>query len=331
MKIDIFPHILTKRYMEAVNRISGDRYYNKQVNEAIPTIYDLDIRFRVLDEYGDMVQILTLGAPPIEAIAEPKQAVELARIANDEMAELVVKYPHRFLSAVASLPMNDMDAALKEADRAIKDLKFRGVQIYTPTNGKPIDLPEFLPLYEKMAEYNLPIWIHPVRERTHPDYVGESTSKYYIWGIFGWPYETTAAMTRLIFSGVLEKYPNLKFITHHCGGMAPFFEQRIAIAYDMNEKRLKSRVKQGLRKPVIDYYRMFYADTAIHSNIGIRCGYEFFGPEHIVFGTDMPYDDDLGFRFVRQAVEGVEQMEIPEADKRKIFEDNARHLLCLPI
>jgi len=317
--------------MEAVSRISGDRYYNKQVNDAIPTIYDLDIRFRVLDQYGDMVQVLTLGAPPIEAIGEPKQAAELARIANDEMAELVTKYPDRFVSAVASLPMNDMDAGLKEIDRAVKDLKFRGVQIYTPTNGKPIDLPEFLPLYEKMAEYNLPIWIHPVRERTTPDYVGESSSKYFIWGIFGWPYETTAAMTRLIFSGILEKYPNLKFITHHCGGMVPFFEQRIAIAYDMNEMRLNSKVKQRLTKPVIEYYRMFYADTAVHSKIAIRCGYEFFGSEHILFGTDMPYDNELGFRFVRQAVEAIEQMEIPEADKKKIFEDNARYLLRLPI
>jgi len=331
VKIDIFPHILPTKYMEAVSRISGDRYYNKQVNDAIPTIYDLDIRFRVLDQYGDMVQVLTLGAPPIEAIGEPKQAAELARIANDEMAELVTKYPDRFVSAVASLPMNDMDAGLKEIDRAVKDLKFRGVQIYTPTNGKPIDLPEFLPLYEKMAEYNLPIWIHPVRERTTPDYVGESSSKYFIWGIFGWPYETTAAMTRLIFSGILEKYPNLKFITHHCGGMVPFFEQRIAIAYDMNEMRLNSKVKQRLTKPVIEYYRMFYADTAVHSKIAIRCGYEFFGSEHILFGTDMPYDNELGFRFVRQAVEAIEQMEIPEADKKKIFEDNARYLLRLPI
>ena len=317
--------------MEALNRVFGDHYYNKQVNEAIPTIHDLDIRFRVLDQYNDMVQVLTLGAPPIEAVGEPKQAIELARIANDEMAELVVKYPDRFVSAIASLPMNDMDAALKETDRAINDLKFRGVQIYTPTNGKPIDLPEFFPLYEKMANYDLPIWIHPVRERTHSDYVDESTSKYSIWGILGWPYETTAAMTRLIFSGVLEKYPHLKFITHHCGGMTPFFEQRISIAYDMNEKRLKSRVKQGLTKDVIDYYRMFYADTAVHSKSAIRCGYEFFGPEHILFGTDMPYDDELGFRFVRQAVEAIEQMEILEADKKKIFEDNARQLLHLPV
>ena len=330
MKIDIFPHILPTKFMDAVNRITGDKHYNKQVNEAIPTLYDLDIRFRVLDKFGDMVQVLTLGAPPIEAIAERRQAAELARIGNDEMAELVIKYPDRFVSAVASLPMNDMDAALKEADRAINDLKFRGVQIYTPTNGKPIDLPEFLLLYEKMAEYNLPIWIHPVRERTAPDYAGESTSKYFIWGIFGWPYETTAAMTRLIFSGVLERFPNLKFIVHHCGAMVPFFEQRIAIAYDMNEMRLGAKVKQRLTKPVIEYYRMFYADTAVHSKIAIRCGYEFFGPEHILFGTDMPYDNELGFRFVRQAVEAIEQMDISDADRRKIFADNARRLLRLP-
>ncbi len=331
MKIDIFPHILPKRYMEAVNRIAGERYYNKAVNEAIPTIYDLDIRFRVLDRYGPMVQVLTLGAPPIEAIAEPKQAVELARIANDEMAELVMRYPDRFVGAVASLPMNDMDEALKEVDRAISDLRFRGVQIFTPTNGRAIDQPEFLPLYEKMASYNLPIWIHPVRERAQADYVGESGSKYFIWGIFGWPFETTAAMTRLIFSGILERYPNLKFITHHCGGMVPFFEQRLSIAYDMNEMRLGSKIKRGLTKSVIEYYRMFYADTAVHSRAAIRCGYEFFGSDHLLFGTDMPYDNELGFRFVRQAVEGIEQLEISEENKKKIFEDNARRLLRLPV
>jgi predicted TIM-barrel fold metal-dependent hydrolase len=331
MKIDIYPHIIPTKYMEALNRISGNKYRNKQIIEAIPTTYDLDIRFRVLDKYGDMVQVLTLGAPPIEAIAEPKQALELARMANDEMAELVTKYPDRFVSAVASLPMNNIDSALKEVDRAINDLKFRGVQIYTSINGRPIDHPEFLPLYEKMATYNLPIWIHPVREITTPDYAGESTSKYQIWGIFGWPYETTAAMTRLIFSGLLERLPNLKLITHHCGAMIPFFEQRLSIAYDMNEMCLKSRAKQRLTKPVIEYYRMFYADTAVYSKSAITCGYEFFGSEHLLFGTDMPYDNELGFRFVRQTVEAIEQMDIPDAARKKIFEDNARQVLRLPI
>src|SRR3990170_4760132 len=202
MKIDIFPHILPIKYIEAVNRTSSGEFYNKQVNEASPTLSDLETRFRILDKYADLLQVLTLGTPPIEA-ANPKEAVDLARIANDEMAELVMKYPDRFVSAVASLPMNDMDAALQEADRAINDLRFRGVQIFTPTNGKPIDQPELYPLYEKMAGYGLPVWIHPVRDRSIPDYAGETSSKYFIYGIFGWPYETTAAMTRLIFSGIL--------------------------------------------------------------------------------------------------------------------------------
>lgn len=222
MKIDIFPHILPVKYIEAVNKMSGGKFYNKQVNEAAPTLSDLETRFRVLDKFGDLVQVLTLGTPPLESVAQPKEAAELARIANDEMAALVARYPDRFVAAVASLPMNDIDAALQEADRAINDLRFRGVQIFTPTAGKALDQPEFYPLYEKMAGYNLPIWIHPVRDHSTPDYAGESSSKYYIYGIFGWPYETTAAMTRLVFSGVLEKYPNLKFITHHCGGMIPF-------------------------------------------------------------------------------------------------------------
>jgi len=139
------------------------------------------------------------------------------------------------------------------------------------------------------------------------------------------------AMTRLIFSGILEKFPNLKFMVHHCGAMVPFFEQRIEIAYDMNEMRLGAKVKQGLTKPVIEYYRMFYADTAVHSKIAIKCGYDFFGPDHILFGTDMPYDNELGFRFVRQGVEAIEQTDIPHMDKRKIFADNARRLLRLPI
>ena len=107
-------------------------------------------------------QVLTLGAPPIEAIGEPKQAAELARIANDEMAELVAKYPNRFVSAIASLPMNDMDAALKEADRAINDLKFRGSRSTRLPMGNPLTCPNFCLYMKGWPFHNLPIWIHPV-------------------------------------------------------------------------------------------------------------------------------------------------------------------------
>lgn len=327
MKIDIYPHILPVRYKEALYERAGSSRLRDTI-EAVPTLFDLDSRFRILDRY-ECVQVLTLGLPPIETIAEGKAAVELARIANDSMAELVAKYPDRFVAGVASLPMNDMDAALEEADRAIQNLNLKGVQICSSINGKPLDSPELFPLYEKMESYDLPIWIHPGRGVRTPDYPGEKASKYQIWSMFGWPFETTAAMTRLIFSGVLNRYPSLKIITHHCGAMVPYFADRINSACDMAEM-LKEPVKQALNKPPLDYYRMFYNDTAVGgSRSALMCAYDFFGPEHILFGTDMPMDNEYGARLVRQTIEAIERMDIPDGDKQLIFEENARRLLGL--
>jgi predicted TIM-barrel fold metal-dependent hydrolase len=120
-------------------------------------------------------------------LAAPKNATELAMALNDEMAELVTRYPDRFPAGVACLPMNDTDAALKETDRAINQLRLRGVLIYTPVNDKPLDAPEFMPLYEKMSRYNLPILIHPMRNPDYPDYRTETESKYRLYNTFGWP------------------------------------------------------------------------------------------------------------------------------------------------
>ncbi len=269
---------------------------------------------------------------PGEDVVSPKDAVELAIIANDEMAELVAKYPDRFVAAVASLPMNDIDAALKEIDRTITELRFRGIRILTDINGKPLDSPEFMPLYEKMAYYDLPILVQP--RRVGPVSASESESKYEISIslILGWPYETAAAMTRLVFSGVLEKYPNLKVITHHCGGMVPYFAERIASVNDFAEMRRGYRYDQHLTKRPLDYYRMLYADTAVSgSTPALMCGYAFFGADHILFGSDMPFDCQLGDRSTRETILSIEQMDIPDSEKKKIFEDNAKRLLRLPI
>jgi len=332
MKIDIFPHILPVKYKEALYRVAPSDFYIKDVIETLPTLYDLEHRFRIMDKFGGLRQILTLSSPPIEQIGDVKKAADLARLANDEMAELVLKYPDRFVAAVAALPLNDMEAALKELDRAITDLRFRGIQLNTPINGKPLDSAEFLPLYEKMSQYNLPIWIHPVREVDHADYRTEKRSKYMIFHVFGWPYETAAAMTRLVFSGILEKYKHLKIITHHCGGMIPYLEQRIIGAYDHADILRGAKYKQGLTKPPIDYFKMFYNDTAIYgSAAGLMCAYAFCGVDHLVFATDFPYDSQFGERYIRQTIESVEQMNISDLEKKKIFEDNARRLLHLPI
>jgi predicted TIM-barrel fold metal-dependent hydrolase len=333
MKIDINSHICPIKYKEALYNASeaSSKSFQLKLIEGCPTLFDMEARFRILDKY-DCTQVLTLITPPIEDVAGPKAAAELARIANDSMAELVYKYPDAFATAVASLPLNDMEATLREVDRAITELKFRGIQIFTSIQGKPLDSPEFFPLYEKMVGYNLPIWIHPFRTSSISDYPVETESKHKIWSTFGWPYETSAAMTRLIFGGVLERYPTLKFITHHCGGMVPFFAERIRSGYDLIEMRMPGQPKLGLTKCPTEYYRLFYNDTAIAgSSPALMCAYDFFGPEHILFGTDMPMDSQTGFRLVRDIISSIENMGISDAHKRQIFEENARKLLRLPI
>lgn len=335
MKIDIYPHILPPKYNEALlKKIPSAAHQPYQLMvEPFSTLSNLDNRFRIMDKY-DFVQVLTLTLPFVEKVAEPKDAVELAQIGNDEMAELVEKYPDRFVAAIGSLPMNDMDAALDELDRIVNELHFRGIQICTSINGKPLDSPEFMPLYEKMEKYNLPILLHPMRPHTDADYPGEDTSKYEIYSVFGWPYETSAAMTRLVFGQVLQKYPDIKFITHHCGALIPYFDQRLANFHNHREMRGKGQYNytRGLTKPPLEYFKAFYADTALNgSTPGLMCGYAFFGADHILFGTDMPYDVWNGHLSVKQTIESIEQMDIPDPEKKKIFEDNARRIFRLPI
>ena len=205
LKIDAYSHIIPPTYKEALRKVVPEEVENKI--DPHSTLYKLEDRFEVMDKYEPLKQVLTLGWPPIELVAKPAKAAELAKIANDEMAELVHKHSERFVAAIGILPMNDMEAALQEADRVINDLKFRGVYVHTPINDKPLDLPEFMPLYDKMVQYNLPIFIHPMTTYDYADYRTEDRSRYKIFSTFGWPYQTTAAMARLVFSGTLEKYP----------------------------------------------------------------------------------------------------------------------------
>ena len=335
IKIDAFSHITPAKYLEALRKASS-KVGARKVAPTQPLsqpLYDLEYRFRIMDKYDGLVQVLTLGFPAIEDVTDSEKAVGLAKLANDEMAELVLKYPDRFVAALAYLPMNNMDAALREADRAINDLKFRGVYVNSHVNGKPLDSAEFMPLYEKMSQYNLPIYIHPHRNKDFADYRTEKESKYDINSVFGWLYDTTVAMTRLVFSGILERYPNLKIVTHHCGAMVPYFHERIVQHYSKNEMVYGVRYMKGLTKAPIDYFKMFYTDTAIHGNTpALMCAYNFYGTDHLLFAADMPLGDrEFGTRSYRQTINAIEEMDIIDGEKKKIFEDNARRLLRLPI
>ena len=333
LKIDAYAHISPPKYTEAL-RQDYPKFYG-QILGKVPPLFDMDERFRIMDMYQPLVQVLTVGpVPPLEAFASPEKSVELAKMANDEMAELVLKYRDRFIAAIALLPMNNIEAALKETDRAINELGFKGIYLHSNINGKPLDSPEFMPFFEKMAKYNLPIYIHPWRGDDFADYKTEKTSNYMIASIFGWPYETTAAMTRLIFSGILEKHPDLKVITHHCGGMVPYYEQRILQHYGFQDKTYQKEAAylHELTKTPLEYYKMFYNDTAIHGNTpALMLAYHFWGADHLVFGADMPLGDyDLGVRSYRQTISAIEAMDITDDEKKKIFADNARSLLRIP-
>lgn len=334
MKIDIFCHIFGNKYKEVLYKYLPASFVktnrNLVGNELMPALWDMDFRLKVLDGFDDYVQVLTINMPSPDIIPDPKHAAEAARVCNDEMAEICAKHPDRFVAGVASLALSDMQAALDETDRAIKQLGLKGIRLDTNIAGKPLDSPEYMPLYEKMASYDLPIWIHPVREATFADYATETRSKYGINNLFGWPYETAVAMTRLVCSGVLEKYPNLKFITHHCGGLVPFFRDRIIHMWDLAEKRglEDAAFIKNLSKRPVEYFRMFYNDIVMSGGpLSLLCGYEFFGADHLLFGTDMPFDIEHGRIRINEVIKNLEDSALPDADKKKIYETNARKLL----
>ncbi len=302
----------------------------------IPVLTDLDLRFRIMDRYGDYVQVLTLSSPPIEAMGTPEETPELARLANDGMAQLVAKYPDRFPGFVASLPMNNPEAALREMDRAVTGLGATGVQIFSNVNGRPLDEAEFQPFFAGMAAFNLPVWLHPARSPDFPDYQTEKRSRYDFWWVFGWPYETTIAMGRLVFSGIFDQHPDLMIIAHHMGAMIPFFEERAGSGLDQLGSRTEDpddAVALGrLRRRPLDYFRLFYGDTALFgSRPGLECGLAFFGADHILFGTDMPFDPEKGPGYIRETIRCLEEMRASSEEKAKIYEGNARRLLKLKL
>jgi len=281
-----------------------------------------------MDRFEDYRQILTLSLPSIEELTDGAEAAELARMANDGMADLVAKHHDRFLAFAAAVSFHDVDGALVELERAINQLGAVGVQIFTSVNGEPMDAPRFEPFFARMAELDRPIWVHPSRPVTVPDYAGEERSKYGLHLIFGWPYETALFMSRVIFAGVLLRHPNLRIITHHAGGMVPHFAGRIEEQLEDHNQKTPERL--ALHGPLIEYYKRFYGDTALSgAPHALSCAAEFYGIDRIVFGTDMPFGSQQGYSFVRKAIADVDAMDIGAAARTQIYEGNVRRIVGL--
>jgi uncharacterized protein len=334
MKIDIFNHFFPKAYFDRYIDL-GEKFKDmgKRV-QNIPIIKDLDLRFKTMDEFGEYKQFLSLPAPQIEVLGPPDKTPEMAMVANDGFADLCQKHPDRFCGFAASLPMNNPDAAVKEIERAVNQLGARAMQIYTNVGPEPLDEPKYLPIFEAAAKHDLTILMHPARSANFPDYLSEEKSKYEIWWTLGWPYESSVAMSRMVFSGFFDKWPNLRVVTHHMGGMIPYFEGRVGYGWDQLGSRTsdvdyKSLLKSMPKRP-IDYFRLFYADTALFGAVaGTKCGLEFFGADHVVFASDCPFEPSPGL-YIRETIQLLDRLGLSKEDSDKIFYKNAQRLLKLP-
>jgi uncharacterized protein len=333
-KIDVFNHIFPAQYVSRMAEVApGLKDAGKRVR-GVPMLVDLDVRFRVMDAFDGYQQILSIATPPIEAYASPADAVDLALRANDGMAELVRRHPDRFPGFLASLPMNAPDHLLLEIDRAIVELGARGIQVFTNVNGKPLTAPEFLPLFDAMARHDLPIFLHPYRGAAVPDYASERKSEYEIWWTFGWPYETSVTMARIVFEGLFDRLPNLKIVTHHMGAMAPYFEGRLGPGMDQLGARTSDEdltvVLKRLSKRPLDYFKMFYADTALFGAYDATvCGLRFFGPEMVLFASDSPFDPERGPMYIRQTIDIIDRLPLTNEQRTQVYSGNAIRLLKL--
>ena len=335
MKIDIYNHVMPAAYLELMKTHSKDQGMVKRMS-SLRLLWDIEARVAMLDEkFPDVQQVLTLSLPSPDALGGPDLSPEFARVANDGMAEMVRKWPKNFPAFIASLPMNNVPAALEEMDRAIEKLGARGIQICTSVNGRPMDEPEFFPVFERVTRHHkLPVFMHPVRPGSRPDYPTEQASKYEIWQVLGWPYETSVAMARFVFSGLLEKLPDLRLVTHHCGAMIPFLSGRAETLWAQLGARSAdgsdADILKRMRKKPIEYFRMFYADTVLGGSApALRCGLDFFGIDKIVFASDCPFDPENGPMFIREGIRSIEDLKLSDEDKRKIYFGNALKLLNL--
>ncbi len=324
--IDIYCHIYPETFFAEMTRLSPQTQNLGKRLRTITKLFDLDARFREMDTFGDYRQIISLPNPPIEDIAPGEHGLRLARIGNDAMAELCTRHADRFAGFVAAVSLTDVGGALDEATRAITELGACGIQVFTPLAGRPLDEPAFAPVFAAMAAFDLPVWLHPARTAALTDYPAEATSRYEMWWCFGWPYDTSVAMSRLVFSGLFDRHPGIKIITHHCGGMVPYYDGRVGPGLDVLGARTSgedySNVLRSLKRPHLDYFREFYGDTAMFGGrYGIPCGLDFFGADHVVFATDSPLGP------IAPTIEVIDGLDIDEEARRKIYVGNAEKLV----
>jgi aminocarboxymuconate-semialdehyde decarboxylase len=323
--VDFHNHYYPPAYLDALERgpssvrITRDAagnpalHYPGDYNVAVPGHRDIDYREQVLREAGVDTQVITLTTPGTH-VEEPAIAVQLAKLVNDAFAKVVADKKGRF-TALATLPLNDPAASVTELRRAMGPLGMRGAMLFSNVNGTPLYDARYARLYEVANEFGAVLYIHP----TNPVSV-EAMQEYWLMPLVGFLFDTTLAAAGLVFSGVVEKFPDIRWVLGHLGGAIPYLAERLDRGYHGFPE-----CRANIAQEPSEYLKRFYFDTVNFDPHAIELAIEFAGPDHILAGSDYPHM--IGS--IDKMKDSITNLRESEDVKRRILGGNAAKLLGL--
>ncbi len=323
--IDFHNHYYPPQYLEAIQagpsniQVTFDSQDNPVLhspgdkNIAVPGHRDIAFRQSVLDEAGVDMQVLTFTAPGT-LMEDGKTSASLACKVNDALAQIVSDRSDRF-TALGTLPLNNPVASLKEFERVTGEIGFRGVMLFSNANGVALSDQRFWPLYERASDIGAVMYIHP----TYPVGV-EAMNEYWLMPLVGFLFDTTLAAAGLVFSGVAERYPGVKWVLAHLGGAIPYLAERLDRGY-----QAFAECRKSIEKLPSEYLKDFYYDTVNFDLQALRLAINFAGVERLLAGSDYPHQ--VGS--LDKMIESIKKLDLPAADERKVLGQNTAALLGL--
>jgi aminocarboxymuconate-semialdehyde decarboxylase len=323
--IDFHNHYYPPAYLEALRRgqsvVNVDLdaegnprlHYPGDYNVAVRAHRDIDFREGEMGKYGIDTQVISLTTPGTH-VESPANAAGLAARVNDAFADVVARKKGGFV-ALATLPLNDPAASVREFERACGTLGFRGAMLFSNVNGVALADERFWPLYEAANEVGAILHIHP----TAPVGV-EAMQDYWLTPLVGFLLDTTLAAEKLVFSGVAERFPRIRWVLSHLGGAIPYVAERADRGFHAF-KECRAKIS---RSPS-EYLKQFYYDTVNFDALALKLAIDFAGPEHILAGSDYPHQ--IGS--IPSMLASLRSLDIPETDRARILGGNAARLLNL--
>lgn len=293
MIVDVHAHALSEDFIREAARdpardipyeiLADGNYFIRGYGVMDRLMWDLEGRLESLARRGIDLQLVA-PPPPVVANQHRVAGVELTRRLNRETAKLVGRGGGR-LGGLVVVPLGEPQAAAEEIRRAVGDYGFRGAAMPTSAAGRPLDLPEYAEVWAVLEELGLLVFMHSTTGATR-----DVLADYTLNTVVGWPTETTICVSRLIFSGVLERHPQLALVLSHGGGTLPYLRGRLNLAYSAPHYEANPACRAHITKPPGDYFRQLYFDTVVASADSLRFLIELVGADRVMFGSDFPFE-----------------------------------------